>query len=1277
MKHRLYCILAVLASFLMIASIAFAQTSSGEIRGRVVDPGNAVVVNARVTLTSQSTGDTRKTQTNGTGDFVFVAVQPGTFAIIIEAPGFKQSEKRELKLSASDRLSAGTIVLEVGAVSQTVSVEAEATTVQVDSSERSALIDSKEMSTLMSLGRDPLALLRILPGVVKDDNGSNGFGTQGAGTIAGVRESSNAVSIDGVNGNPRGDGNKLDTPVAMDAVAEVKVVLNSYQAEYGQSAGAIINMTTKSGTQDFHGAAYYYGRNEALNANSWLNNYEGTPRQRYRYNTYGWNVGGPIFVPNKFNSKKDKLFFFYSQEKWPTKGSTGPQRYLMPTAAERKGDFSKTYDFKGNKVYVRDPLLSGTCSASNQAACFPGNIIPTDRINLNTQKVMNVFPLPNIDCVINGAGGGTPCPLTNGTSGDPYNYEITGPREDPSDQILLRLDYNLSSKWKMYFRGMRINRENRGLNSTTNKHQWGIPTYYSTPSKNAGINVTYIASPTLVNEFTVGYASWAEQQGFDVAADVEKLSRSALGVTLGQNNPDQNPLNLLPRITGMSSGGSSGTFQLKRAPEINFDNRFPMDNSTGTWEITDGLTKVWNNHTFKGGVYFQLGNYTQRHIGSVFSGNFNFGANSSSPYDTQYAYSNLLLGSYGSYQEGSNIVNYAPRWHILEWYGQDSWRVKSNLTVSYGIRFTYDLPTELQSGMGAGFVPDRYDPSQAPNLYKPVAYNSLSATAKTACKGLSRSTPSRCAQNPNNPADIKSDAFIGTFVNPFNYSGTVINTDPSYPSSLRYGNGVLLAPRFGVSWDPFKDGKTAIRLGAGLYYNTREGGGTVGDYSLIAPLVTNASVGFGQITQESFKPGCGSDGSCYGTATKVNAGPVDTRILQPNRAVESTLGVNLGVQRNIGFSTVVDVAYVGTFGRHLNQQVNLNAIPYGAQFDPNAAYGTAWNPAWIDPSQTSKNCYFGKAASGSDLYCQPKLLSDNYFRAYPGYGAVNLRDYGATSNYNALQTSVNRRFTKGLQFGASYTWSKVLTYMDTVNGSVANFQDRKFWNYGLADFDRSHNFVFHWTANLPKASSLWNNKVLKAIGDNWEWSGIAQFQTGEPLRVDDSGAANLTGGGDGARPLLFGDPYAPKDQIHDTLQFINPNVWFLPCAPGMSTEAIAVANCKEVGFLPTPNTYGMTRLNIGRGPGINNWDMALQKNIPIREQMKFTIRVEAYNVFNHVSFNSVDMALPFDTSSSCQTSGLNGANGCGQVKSPATATFGQVDGERGARRLQLSARFTF
>lgn len=277
--------LAALLVSSLLGGVVAAQTSSSQISGRVIDASRAVVIGAMVTLTNQATGDMRTTKTDEAGNFVFVAVQPGEFTVSVTASSFKQLTKRDLRLEASERLSTGDLKLEIGQITESVNVTAEVTPIQSESAERSAVIDSNELSTLMTIGRDPLGLLRVLPGVVRDGGGSSELGTQSAGTIAGVRESSNAVSIDGVLGNPRGDGNNLDTPLNMDAVGEIKVMLNSYQAEYGQSAGAIINLTTKSGTQHFHGSGYYYSRNEAFNANSFFNSRKGLPRGVYRFNT--------------------------------------------------------------------------------------------------------------------------------------------------------------------------------------------------------------------------------------------------------------------------------------------------------------------------------------------------------------------------------------------------------------------------------------------------------------------------------------------------------------------------------------------------------------------------------------------------------------------------------------------------------------------------------------------------------------------------------------------------------------------------------------------------------------------------------------------------------------------------------------------------------------------------------------------------------------------------------------------------------------------------------
>lgn len=1230
MNRQLRHIFALWGVLLLNVSISFPQTTSGEISGKVLDPSGAVVSGAQVRLINQETGTTQASRTDSSGLFVFPSVQPGSFSVSVTASGFKTFEKRDLHLSASQRLSAGNLQLQVGEISQSVNVEAASTPVQTESAERSALLDTNELQHLSTPGRDVLALVRLLPGVVKDGEGATQLGTESAGSVSGTREVGNNISVDGVNGNPRGGGNRFDTPLNMEAVSEVKVLENSYQAEYGQSAGATVNLVTKQGTRNFHGEAYYYGRNEAFNANDTFNNHNGNPRPQYRFNTIGYNVGGPIYWPGKINKERNRLFFFFSQEIWPTKDSGTAKYFMMPTALEKTGDFSKSVDSKGKAVTLKDPK---NCGAARNQTCLlnPTHINPAF-INPNTQALLNILPT------------GAASPLGTSPSGGLYNFFQQVPVDRPVDQQVLRLDFNVTDRLHVMFRGLNMSNQQKGPTATgvPSAAGWGIPFFYQTPARNAAIDLTFAATPTLVNEFTAGYADWREKTGVVHAGDLAKLQKGTTGVNIGQIDPASNTLNIVPRATF----GGSGGFAIGNAPQINFDNRFPFNNNTGTWEYTDGLTKVWNRHTTKFGVYWQNGRYVQHPIGNVFDGQFTFDVNTKNATDSGYAYANALLGNYGvngstpGYQEGNRTV-YAPKWRILEWYAQDNFKLTTKVTLDYGMRLSYDFPYTLDRGAGVTFVPSRYNPTQVPALYKPVAFSSLSSGGKAACNNNQDGT-GRCGQNPNNPADVKPSAAIGQFVSSFGFTGSVVNTDPTYPSALRNSNGVLFAPRLGISFDPWGDGKTAIRAGAGIFYNLREDAGVVGDFATTAPVTASTSVELGNVS--TFTANCNTlPAGCLGAGTFT--GPQSSKIMPINHKIASTMSVNLGVQRDLGFATVLDVAYVGTFGRHLEQTPNINEVPYLSQF-------LSQN---IDPT-APKNTFLNGAVT------QQGAKDDNFFRPISGYGSIDLREYTSTSNYNSLQTTVNRRFSKDLEFGVSYTWSKAMDYADNTGGTgtfgaVATYQNPRWWNYGLASYDRTHNLVVHWVYSLPKVSSVWNRRIVRAIADNWEWSGISEFVSGTPQSYSygqgsskitlATGGLNITGGGDGARLLLVGKPFAPAGQHHTAFQYLNTNSFLLPL----------------VGVVPSPSMPGITRNVVYRGPGTNNWDMTLAKNIPITEHVKFELRGEAYNVFNHVSFNQVQNTATF-----------NPATGALDLSK---TNFGALTGDRGARILQLVGKISF
>jgi hypothetical protein len=1210
-----------------------AQTSSGDISGTVVDPTGAVVPNAQVILTNELTAETLTTTTNASGGFVFVAVRPGTFSVKVMKAGFKELEKRDLQLTASERLSAGIFQLQVGTTTEMITVTAKGATVQTESGERSALLDANELANLSTLGRDVLNLVRLSPGVVKTGTGADQLGTQSAGAVSGMREVSNSISVDGVNGNPRGGGNRFDTPVNMEAVGEVKILLNNYQAEYGQSGGAIVNLTTKSGTQGFHGEVYYYGRNEDFNANDTFNNAVGAPRPQYRFNTIGYNIGGPVFIPDKFNTSKSKLFFFFSQEIWPTKTPGSLQFFMMPTALEKQGDFSRSVDKQGDAVTLSDPK---NCGAGNQACLLNPTHLNPAFINPNTQALLNLLPTGNAT------------PLGTAPNGGLYNFVVQAALDQPVNQQLFRLDANITDKLHMFLSGMNMSNDNRGITNSPGFNaamQLGIPWFYDTPARHAVIDTTYTISPTMVNELTLGYSDWREKSGFANPGDAAKVQRgSASGVNLGQFNPAVNPLNLIPNATFGGGGTSAGNgFGISNAPQFNFPTRFPFNNNTGTWEYSDGLTKIWNKHTTKVGVFWQNGRYVQHPIGNQFNGTFSFDVNSANATDAGYAYANALLGNYGSYTEGSRTV-YAPKWKILDWYAQDNWKLTRKLTLDYGLRFSYDFPDTLLAGDGATFVPNQYNSGQVPALFVPVKFSSLSPAQQALCAAGQKSKPASCAQNPKNPAQVLPPSAIGDFVGPFGFTGSVLNTTAGYPSTLRNSNGLLYAPRFGFAYDPFGSGKTVIRAGAGLFYNLREDAGVVGDFSTIAPVVGNTNASLGNVT--SFTPNCNTLATGCANVSSLQA-PQNSMIMPINHKIASTFSTNFGIQQNLGFSTVLDVSYVGTFGRHLEVTPNINESPYLTQLQ-------AQN---LDPTKTPQ-----KFVVGGTTISQQQSIPNNLLVPTLGYASITDREYVGTSNYNALQATVNRKFNKSLEFGVSYTWSKTMSVADTggtgTAGAIATYQNIRFWNYAEADIDRTQLLVAHYVYSLPKASRLWNNPVMKAVGDNWEWGGIAQFTSGAPQAVTISYPnLNFTGGGDGTRILLFGNPYAPSNQHSSTFQYLNTTQFALP--PVASTTPGVITNPNAVPF---PGMPGFTGRDTYRGPGINNWDMTLAKNIPITERVHLQFRCEAYNVFNHPSFTSMQNTATYSATT-------------GQLT--ATSGFGKLTGELQPRRLQLVGRISF
>jgi len=423
-------IIRIAALFAIPASLSlFGQGLTGTITGNVADQSGSPVPGAEITLNNVGTGQNRSTQSDSTGAFVFTQLLPSTYKATVTSKGFKKYEQTDIVLSATERVVLKRIDLQLGEISQTVEVRAETARLQTQSAERSGLITLEQTQNVPLKGRDYLGLVKLLPGVIDTANrNAPGWNNLGGITINGNRQGTINLTLDGISSLDTGSMGGPYLAPSVDAVAEVKVLLTNYQAEYGRSSGGTINTVIKSGTREFHGGAYYFVRNEALNANEFFRNRDGLRRPQYRFNYPGYFLGGPVPM-GKFNKNRDKLFFFWSQEFLPRNYPTDLFRRTFPTALQRNGDFSQTFDTNRTLIPIWDPL--------NNRVPFPGNIIPAYRIDRNGQALLNIFPQPNaVDPTFN------------------FNALIQAPVNQPRQDKILRIDYNLGPKTQFYWRGI-------------------------------------------------------------------------------------------------------------------------------------------------------------------------------------------------------------------------------------------------------------------------------------------------------------------------------------------------------------------------------------------------------------------------------------------------------------------------------------------------------------------------------------------------------------------------------------------------------------------------------------------------------------------------------------------------------------------------------------------------------------------------------------------------------------------------------------------------------
>jgi hypothetical protein len=861
----------------VFSSPSSAQIVTGSITGTVADKSGSPMAGVNVRLTSETTAAAREAATDGEGHFQLNAIQPGNYTLAIQHPGFKRYEKKGIELTPDEKLAVGTIQLDVGDVTESITVKAEGTVVQTASGERSGVITSDEVENLTVMNRDFATLVALLPGVV-DNPGTaevQGFSDNASFNVQGGRSNSNSIMIDGASTENSNAGNPNNF-VSMDSVQTVRIMVSNFQAEFGRKPGASIMAVSKGGAQRYHGAAYWYYRHEWMNANDFFNNRNGVKPTPRRVTTPGFNIGGPIYIPGKFNRNKDKLFFFTSLEFIRERRPQSIRTLLVPTAAERGGDFSQTVTTAGKPISVNDPL--------NNKQQFPGNIIPANRIIPSMQAYMNLLPLPNYDI--------------QSVAAHNYNYQVQESLNIPKILQTTRIDYIVNPKTTLWFKINYWNEDQRGWATSAGNANWGwMPSHYRNGTIAPVLAVTRILTRSMILEGSAAMTRWTEYGGPLNPSDLDRINKKTVGFNIPQLYPGNNPLNLLPNVT---FGGTN-------PPNTSLNQRFPLRGAETPVVYNATLTNTRGPHVVKSGVYLENWKAVKGEYGSNWNGLFNFSVDNNNPNDANYGFANALLGNFQQYSESSSRPPLYENTTGIEWFVQDNWKVTRKLTLDAGLRVGWSQPWHSIRRQEAGFVPGRWDPAQAILLMPGIRTNNV-----------------RQAQDPLTGA-LYPASIIGALVNNHGnpYDGTVVlSQDPSYPNGLRNNSGLKAAPRFGFAYDPFGTGKTAIRGGIGLFYEIHEKDLWGYHLDVDPPNQLNPQIWYGNVN----------------TFTNIQGFlfPSATSGMNPNRPLGRTINYSLGIQRDIGQGILLDASYVAALARHLLERKNINSVPLGTTLLPSA-----------------------------------------------------------------------------------------------------------------------------------------------------------------------------------------------------------------------------------------------------------------------------------------------------------------------------------------------------
>ena len=1145
-------LIQVLCLSLTLAVVpVLAQSGLGSITGVVQDASGAVIGGATIRLTENSTQAVRTATSNDTGLFTFPAVGVGTYTVAVTNPGFKEKKIENLGVNAFQQVALGQILLEIGeGPSSVITVTAEQQLVK-DSAVRYETIQSRQVSEMPLAGRNWINLLKVIPGATPTNtNALNGREYTSTGysdfKINGKNGSQTQVNLDGGSIVDQGSDAKTSVAPSLESIQEVSVLTNNFQAEYGTRGGTVINVVTKSGTNQYHATVFDYIRNDALNANSWANNYLGTRRPRYRFNYFGANVGGPI--------KKNKLFFFYNYEKFLQDIPASIALSRTPTDLERNGDFSQTItNAAGQKPVI---YLPGTNLSGNPVP-VPNNVLPASLINPLGKAILAMFPKPNV----------ADNPL--------QNYALQVNNKQPRFANVVKTDWNINDSTRSY---VRYTFDGGTQEDRSTGANWGNLQGFTKrprPDRALAANLTHSFGPTMVLDTLY---SWNFDQVEWLPGDPDGNTKTRYG--LSALPTVYKPVNdILPSVANTGYAD----FAFTRMPAIAINNEHQFSSSL-TWTRGSHIIKFGGQH---------IRNYKDE-VDSITDGGdrgtYDFGV-SASAFDTNYGPSNVLTGALSRFQQVQNIKKKNAIYTDIHFFVQDTWKVKSNLTFDYGIRF-YHVPTQHElrpeETLDAAFLPSRYDPAKAPRFY---TYDPTSTSAV-----IDPANPS--VRFTGQAATILQWTIVPGSGDPFN--GVVALGAPGVgtPGVLN-PKWLLIAPRGGFAWSPGASAKTVIRGGFGWAYNRINISPAINAFENgLTPRVDYRQTSLATLSAPS------------------NLAPITARSFgardEGDRNVPTVYDFSLSMQRELPFGIILDTAYIGNLQRHQSVGFDYNDIPLG----------TAFNPRFVRPGVTGAN-FFGTVNAANPGALPGSNTVDNILmRPYLGLNSLGFNQNAGNLIYHSLQVSANKRLSHGLMFQGAYTLSRLESGTESAGSYAYKWKDYTGGLAGGDGGDRRQVFTVNYTYDIPSIAKKLrlDNPVGRAIFGGWRMGHLFTYVSGQrtsatlgsiqqastTTNVADLGKIFLGSPDYGSRLTLTGDPNALSKDIHhqfDVSKLAIPP--FYPADTGLGQR----------NYLVRPANFAN--------------DMTLTKAFTIRENHAFELRAAFYNAFNQVRRNTLNNSVQY------------------------------------------------